>query len=397
MKQMRGFVYKLKPIASQERKFRQYAGVCRLVYNLALEQRAIWGKSHGCNFYTAASDLKDLRAEFDFVREVSQTAQTQALRDLDTAFKNFYARRSGFPSPRKKKLNDTFRFVGREVHVRKVSRRWSEVRLPKIGWVKFRDTRPLRGEIRNATISLTPLGWHISIMCQYEIDDPTPIDRCVGIDRGVVVPMMLSDGTSYTLPASMVSGNKLHRRVQRMTSRRKRGSKRWLKSVRRASKLKAKEARIRVHWQHEVTTAIAQNYGYVAMEALKTKNMTRSARGSLDEPGRMVKQKSGLNRVILNIGWFGLQQKLKYKLESQGGLLTLVNPAYTSQTCSKCKIVDKEGRKNQASFVCPSCGFACNADLNAAININNRGNTAVLGVEAHGYTAREALTTSVAA
>ena len=127
MEQMRGFVYKLKPSHLQERKFRQYAGVCRLVYNLALEQRNIWGKSHGCNYYTAVSELKDLRAEFDFVREVSQTAQTQALRDLDTAFKNFFARRAGYPSPRKKKLNDTFRFAGREVQVRKVSARWSEV------------------------------------------------------------------------------------------------------------------------------------------------------------------------------------------------------------------------------------------------------------------------------
>jgi len=86
-----------------------------------------------------------------------------------------------------------------------------------------------------------------------------------------------------------------------------------------------------------------------------------------------------------------------YKLEERGGLLTLVNPAHTSQTCSECKIVDKEGRKNQASFVCPSCGFACNADLNAAKNIKDRGNTAVLGVEARSCTAGETLTTSVAA
>lgn len=396
MEIMRGYVFRLKPSKLQERKFRQYAGVCRLVYNLALEQRSKWGKSHGCNYYTAVSDLKELRAQYDFIRDVSQMAQTQALRDLDSAFRSFFAKRAGFPSPRKKGRDEKFRFSGREVSLRKVSSRHSEVKLPKLGWVRFIDTRPMRGEVRNATVTLSPLGWHISIMCKYEVETPTTPSGEIGVDRGVAIPMMLSDGSSYVLPNSMAKVNKQHKRVQRVAARRKRGSNRWVKAMKRARSLKSKEARIRSHWQHETTTVIARKYGHVVMEALKTSNMTKSAKGTADAHGKNVAQKSGLNRAILNVGWYAVQQKLAYKLEEKGGHLSLVNPSYTSQTCSSCGVIDKAGRKNQASFSCLTCGFACNADLNAAINIKRRGNTALLDVEGS-CTKRpfEASTTSV--
>ncbi|MFV0408558.1 MAG: helix-turn-helix domain-containing protein [Paracoccus sp. (in: a-proteobacteria)] len=127
---MRGYAYRLKPTEGQEHQFRQFAGVCRLVWNLALEQRRIWGKSHGCNFHTASIDLKNLRAEFDFIGEVSQTAQQQALMDLDKAYQAFFAGRAGYPKPRRKGEADQFRFMGREVSVRRLNRRWSEIRAP---------------------------------------------------------------------------------------------------------------------------------------------------------------------------------------------------------------------------------------------------------------------------
>jgi len=381
MKQMRGHVYRLYPTADQEVLMRQFAGVCRLVYNLALEQRRIWGRSHGCNFYTASADLKHLRAEFDWIGAVSQTAQLQTLRDLDKAFSNFFAGRAAYPTPRRKGENDSFRFTGREVSVRRLNRRWSEVRFPKIGWVRYRDTRPLAGETRNATVSLSPLGWQVSIMCCSEVAEPTRLPGSVGIDRGVAVPVMLSTGESFGLPVSISKLDQQHRRAQRAASRRKRGSRRYAKAMKRAAAIKSKAARVRAHWQHEVTTGIARRFGVVAVEKLKTRNMTRSAKGTIAKPGRNVAQKRGLNRSILNVGWFGLEAKLAYKLAERGGLLVRVDPAYTSQTCSDCGAVDSRGRESQASFVCPHCGFRANADLNAAINIERRGNAPLLDVE----------------
>lgn len=392
MEQMRGYVYRLVPTELQEHQFRQFAGVCRLIWNLALEQRRVWGKSHGCNFHTAARDLKDLRAEFDFIRDVSQTAQQQTLRDLDTAFRNFFAGRAGFPKPRRKGEADQFRFLGREVSIRRLNRRWSEIRLPKTGWVRFRDTRKIEGEIRNATIRLTALGWQVSVMARCEVAEPVRLPGSVGIDRGISVPVMLSTGEAFHLPASLAKLDRQHKRAQRVAARRHKGSNRWRKAIARAGKLKARQASIRAHWQHEVSTKIARRFGTVVVEKLLTKNMTRSAKGSVDAPGRNVKAKSGLNRSILNVGWFGLETKLAYKLAERGGELAHVNPAYTSQTCSACGTVDSRGRESQASFVCPCCGFRANADLNAAINIERRWNTPLLSVEAGIGLAHEAET-----
>ncbi|MGU3660930.1 helix-turn-helix domain-containing protein [Methylobacterium fujisawaense] len=129
----RGYRFKLDPLPEQEILFRQFAGVCRLVYNLALEQRATWGRKHRLGYVAQAADLTRLRAEFDWVRAVYVSCQQQALRDLDRAFVNFFAGRAAFPQPRRRGQDDSFRFPGREVGVRRLSAKWSAVRLPKIG------------------------------------------------------------------------------------------------------------------------------------------------------------------------------------------------------------------------------------------------------------------------
>src|SRR5690606_5998526 len=187
----RAFRYKLAPTAEQEGLFRQFAGVCRLIYNLALEQRRDWWRHYqrqtGCrlNYVAQARDLTVLRAEYDWIAAVSQTCQQQALRDLDKAFANFFAGRGRYPTPRRKGVNDAFRFQGREIETRRLNAKWSAIRLPKIGWVKFRDTRPMEGRLLNVTVSLDALGWHISFAREIEHVAPVNICPSVGIDRGI--------------------------------------------------------------------------------------------------------------------------------------------------------------------------------------------------------------------
>lgn len=387
MKIHKGFTYRLKPTAEQERLFLQHAGVCRLVYNLALEQRRDWWRHYqkatgdNLNYVTQCRQLTELRREFGFIREVAQTAEQRVLKALDTAFKNFFARRGGFPRPRKKGVDDSFAFHGREVTIERLNAKWSCVELPKIGWVKFRDTRPVAGKITEATITRTIFGWQISIAAYVERDVAISELPAVGIDRGVKVPLALSDGSVYEMPASIDRLNKLHKRAQRIASRRKRGSNRHRKAIQRAAKIKSRQARIRKDWARRTTTDIARLNGTVVVERLRTKGMTKSAKGTLAEPGTHVAQKRGLNRAILNVGWHQIETMLAYKLAYSGGRLIKVNPAHTSQTCAACGNVDSRSRKNQASFVCTACGHRANADLNAAINILNRGNTAVLDVE----------------
>ena len=203
---LRGFRYKLSPSADQEAMFRRFAGVCRLVYNLALEQRRDWWRHYEretgskLNYVAQARQLTDLRAEFDWIRAVYVSCQQQALRDLDKAFTNFFAGRARYPSARKKGTNDTFRFPGREVEVRRLSGKWSVVRLPKIGWVKVRDTRPIRGEVKTVTITGDAGGWHVAFACEIEHDAPDNFRPAVGIDRGIAATLALSTGERLSVP-----------------------------------------------------------------------------------------------------------------------------------------------------------------------------------------------------
>ena len=141
-------------------------------------------------------------------------------------------------------------------------------------------------------------------------------------------------------------------REQRKLARKKKGSQNWKKQKRRISKL------------HQV---------YV--EGLQIRNMSASAQGTIDEPGRMVKAKSGLNKSILDQGWFEFKRQLEYKLSWQVGRLVEVDYRYTSQTCSCCGHSTKENRKSQAEFECLACGHNENADVNAAKNILTVGQT----------------------
>ena len=196
----RGFTYRLAPTPEQERLFVQFAGGCRLVWNLALEQRTNHWRNYqartgnNLNYVTQCRELTLLRAAFDFIKAVPGVAQQRVLKDLDCAFRRFFNGLARFPQPKKKGQHEAFSFHGRNVSVERLSARWGRVRLPKVGWVKFRMTRDPVGAFTDATVSLTPLGWHVSIGCKSD-SEVAEVGGAVGIDRGVAVPLMLSDGT----------------------------------------------------------------------------------------------------------------------------------------------------------------------------------------------------------
>lgn len=385
----RGYTYALRPTQEQAHLMEQFAGVCRLVWNLALEQRRDHWRQYqratgdNLNYVTQSRQLKDLRAEFDFIGAVSQTAQSRALKVLDTAFMRFFKGQGGFPNFKRKGMSDSFSFAGREITVERLNKRWGRVRVPKIGWLRFRWTRSLQGSIREATVTRTTLGWQVSIGCLLD-GEIAGNELSVGIDRGVTVPLMLSDGASYALPPEITELDRRHKKAQRVASRRKRGSNRHRKAIQRAAKLKAKQARARKHWAHEATTDIARRYGVVVVENLRTKDMTKRAHL------KGVTQKRGLNRAILNVGWHQIETMLAYKAHR----LVKVDPAFSSQTCASCGAVDSRSRKNQATFVCTTCGHRDNADRNAAVVILHRGNTP--GVEPGRWAGDEARTVQVA-
>lgn len=376
----RGYKFRLYATDEQEILFGQYAGVCRLVYNLALEQRRDWWRlfkanaGYSISYASQCRELTLLRSEFDWISAVSIICQQQALRDLDKAFGNFFAGRADYPTPRKRGVNDAFRFSGRDCPWRKLNAKWAVVKLPKIGEVKFRLTRDIPGTVKNVTVTGDALGWHVVFSTEVEHEAPQNFGPAVGIDRGVTHTLALSDGAFRDMPKERL--NVLDRRARkqaRKLAKCKRGSNRRNAAKKLLARTKAKIARVRLHWNHERTTEIAQTHGVVVLEALKTKSMTASAAGTVAEPGRKVRQKAGLNRAILDNAWFQFEALLSYKMAEWGGELRKVNPAYTSQTCSCCGTIDKASRENQATFHCRHCGHMANADWNAARNILRAG------------------------
>ena len=377
MKLQRGYSFRLYATEDQERTFAQWAGTCRAVYNAALFQRQHFSrKGRFVGFHANAADLKLLRREFDWVAAVSQTAELNALKDLERAFQNFYARRAGFPKPRRKFQDESFRIEARECPVRRLNASWGEVRLPKIGWIRFRQSRkfPDGADFRTVTIARTGGHWHVSFALQFEEDAIVAPDASVGIDRGVANSIALSTGELASVPIERLRIlDRRNRKAQQEAARRKRGSERYAKSRRRAAACKSKAARIRKHWNHVTTTSLVRRFGVICIEDLKIANMTASARGTVEEPGRMVRQKAGLNRSILEHGWYQFESFLVYKLAASGGTLVKVNPAYTSRTCPKCGSIDARNRENQAQFRCIECGHEAHADVNAASNILRAG------------------------
>jgi putative transposase len=189
----------------------------------------------------------------------------------------------------------------------------------------------------------------------------------VGIDRGVAVSAALSTGELLRAP-NLTSGEAKRLKVlQRRLARAKPCSNRRGKTKRAIAKLRARERDRRKDWVEKTTTDLARCFDVIRIEALDVRAMTRSARGTVEQPGARVAQKRGLNRAISQNGWGLLATRLQHKAF---GRVEQILAAYTSQRCSECGHVAPENRKSQAVFECQACNAGqCNADVNAARNI----------------------------
>lgn len=332
-----------------------------------------------------ARQLTEARAASEWLRAGSQTVQQQALRDFDQAVTNFYGGTHHRPTWRKAGIHEGFRIVGpRARRVEKLNRKWARVLVPKVGWVKFRLSKP-PADAKSYRITRDRAGrWHIAFAV---IPDSIPgpgTGEVVGVDRGVTVSAALSTGEKLNVPR-LTRGEKARlRELQQRLARARKGSNRRARTKTAIARLKAREADRRKDWVEQTSTRLACEFDVIRVEDLRIDQMTRSAKGTVDNPGKRVRQKAGLNRGILSSGWGQLVQRLEHKA---AGRVEKIPAAYTSQTCSQCGTRDREARESQAVFRCRSCGYTANADVNAAVNIaagravNARGATAVLVAE----------------
>jgi putative transposase len=247
--------------------------------------------------------------------------------------------------------------------VRRLSRNVGEVRIPKVGWVRFRWSRAVPTGVKSYRVTRDSSGrWHVAFAAIPEPVAAPGNGEVVGIDRGVVVSAALSTGEMVTAPGLTCGERSRMVRLGRKLARARRGSNRRRRVKLAVARLKCREADRRRDWAEKTSTDLARRFDVIRIEDLRIGNMTRSARGTAGRPGRNVAAKAALNRGILRSGWGLLVRRLEEKAQR-------IRPAFTSQRCSACGQVDGKSRESQAFFLCTACGFVCNADVNAARNI----------------------------
>ena len=394
MKTLQAFKFRLVPTPEQENLLSRHAGGVRFVWNKALDlQTARLDAGIPLLSYGDLARLLTLwRAseEYGFLALGPVHPQQQTLKNLDRALREALDRTNPkrFPRFKHKGEKDSLRYpdplqIKLDLATRDPSGRHllPRIFLPKVGWVKVRVSRPIVGDLRNATVTRKAGRWAVSL--QTGTDVPEPTERAlpeIGLDLGVVSFATTSSGTRIHPDPEILSAMKRAedrlRWEQRKLSRKYRKgpkSQNFRRQKIRVARAHERVANMRLDFLHKVSTAIGETQAVVVVEDLKIRNMTKSARGTKESPGRKVRQKAGLNRSLLSRGWGTFLSLLAYKLERRGGRLVRVDPKNTSRTCFFCGHVSVENRPDQTTFRCVSCGHADHADANAAKNILRAG------------------------
>ena len=373
----------------------EVAGVCRAVWNTGLDQRRQYRERRAwINYPQQCHELAYAKLDPDFawIKDVPGHCLQQTLRDLDKACRMHSTWKVKFRS--KARWSPSFRFPeGKHMRVQRLSKRWAQVNLPKFGQVRFRWTREPGGQIRSATLTREGVhgDWYISFLVEDGILKATgdPALPAVGIDRGVVVALALSDGRMLNQHFATAREESAIVRLQRKAARQhgprvpgtrgRKGrhppSKRWLRTQARITRKLAKQRRRRDDFTGKTANTLTKCHSLIAVENLQVKNMTRrpAPKPDPDQPGAFLPnraaQKSGLNRTILRKGWGKFLLSLHHHARYTGAQIILVPAAFTSQRCHQCQHVSAENRESQASFRCTRCLWHGNADTNAALNI----------------------------
>ncbi|MEV5409164.1 transposase [Thermopolyspora sp. NPDC052614] len=382
----RSYKFLLRPTSKQSAALMACLEDHRQLYNAALEHRRTAYRKAGVTvrYGDQSAELKHIRADDPAGQgRWSFSSQQATLRRLEAAFAAFFARckagrTPGFPRFKGRGRFDTVtwpkdgdgcRWDSQPTHPAATF-----VRLQGIGHVRVHQHRPVGGRVKTISIKREGTRWYVVLSCDDVPAEPLPATGAVaGIDLGLASLVTTSDGKQVANPRHLAATADRLAHAQRDLTRKKRGSQRRRKAVARVAALHAKVRRQRLDHAHKTANALVAAYDVIAHEDLRIANMTRSASGTIDAPGRNVAAKAGLNRSILDAGWGVLLTILSHKAESAGRELIAVNPANTSRTCARCGHCTAENRVTQAEFRCTACGHAAHADVNAAKNILRAG------------------------
>jgi putative transposase len=378
--------YRLYPTPAQEAALLSHCAHARYVWNLAVEQRSWWQPGRPApGFAEQCRQLTEARAASPWLAAGSVIVQQQALRDFHAAHATWFAsllewrKRRGMtppdqrptpPSPpswRKRGRSEGFRIVAlRPGDLRRLNRRWGQVAVAKLGWVRFRWSRPVPPATSYRVTRDRAGRWHVAFAAIPPAIPAPGNGEAVGVDRGVAVSVALSTGELLKAPGLRPAERRRLRLRERRKARQRKGSRRRERTKVAIARLKAKDTDRRRDWIEKLSTDLARRFDLICVEDLDVRAMTRTASGTVARPGRSVRQKAGLNRGILASGWGRLVDRLEDKA---AGRVHRLPAAYTSQRCSACGHLAAESRQSQTAYRCVACGWTGNADYNAARNI----------------------------
>ena len=377
MASFRSFQYLLQPTARQARALEHLLGVQCEAYNAALEERReAWKRGIRITRYDQFAQLKDLHeVRPDFLQYGVTVARGTLIR-LDRAFSAFFRRvaagqKPGFPRFRARTRFDCVSYE--DVSGWKLKEPDHRLYLQGIGHVKIKLHRSLRGVPKTLHVRRQGRRWTATIQCAGVPAQPLPpTNTQAGFDLGVANLAASSDGEFFENPRHLAGGREALTDAQRCLARKQRGSNRRRKAVHRVAAQHRRVANRRRDGLHQLSRRLVDCYDLLVFEDLEIASMTRSAKGTLEEPGSKVAQKAGLNREILAASWGALISMVAYvayKAEDAGRELIVVNPRDTSRRCSSCGHTEAANRSSQAVFCCRPRGFKDHADVNAARNI----------------------------
>ncbi|MGY6771840.1 RNA-guided endonuclease InsQ/TnpB family protein [Gallibacterium sp. ZY190522] len=372
MQLRKAFKFEIMPNGSQIRRIKQFCGCSRFVFNRALAwQNEQYEQDNSFKFsYTKIANLlPQWKKELPWLKECHSQVLQQSLKDLESAFKNFFQQRADFPKFKKKGLKERFRFP----QGCKLEQQNSRICLPKIGWVRYRNSRKVVGEIKNVTVSQKCGRFFVSIQTEFEYEIPTHKGGEIGIDMGIPRFATLSNGEYFEPVNAFKTYKGKLAKLQKRLKNKVKFSQNWQKLKAKIAKLHHKIANCRKDFLHKISTQISKNHAMIYIEDLQVSNMSKSAKGTTAQHGKNVAAKSGLNRSILDQSWFEFRRQLSYKTQWRGGFLVAVPPQNSSRTCPCCSHIAKENRQTQVHFECVECGYTENADVVGAMNVLARG------------------------